>query len=205
MLSFFKKKKPSFDSIIWMSAEAKYKAIGKFANEMGDYDVLIVFSSFSESLNKITTFCSDNAIACHDMQSITDFKVGGTINLINQTRLQEANFSKANIAGLSYFIALEHYPVKYINDKLYKSAIQNFRTSKPFVYISLDSPLLSVFGADKIKQLMIQLGTNESESIQHKLISQSIERALEKVDKSVKYETKTESEIEWYAKNFENK
>ncbi len=50
-------------------------------------------------------------------------------------------------------------------------------------YISLDDDLIRVFGGEKLKKTMIRIGMKPGESIEHKMISRSIEKAQEKVEK----------------------
>jgi preprotein translocase subunit SecA len=51
-------------------------------------------------------------------------------------------------------------------------------------YISLEDELMRMFGSDRIASLMDRMGYKEGEVIQHKMITQSIERAQKKVEEN---------------------
>ena len=199
---FFKKKKPTFKNVVWMSEEAKQNAITKLVSSISTNEVCVVFSSFADSLEDLRTYCKLNNVKTREMQSITDYSAGAILNIINANTLQERTFAKVIVSGNVHFIALEHYPVTRINDALYQAAIKAFEQSEPQVYISLDSPAMASFGSDRIKELMTRMGATDGEKIEHPMIDKSIVKALEKVDKSVRNETKANSETDWYAKNF---
>jgi preprotein translocase subunit SecA len=50
-------------------------------------------------------------------------------------------------------------------------------------YISLDDDLVRIFGGEKLKNTMMRIGMKPGESIEHKMVSRSIEKAQEKVEK----------------------
>ncbi len=51
-------------------------------------------------------------------------------------------------------------------------------------YVSLEDDLMRLFGSDRISKLMDRMGVKEGETIQHKMISRSIERAQKKVEEN---------------------
>jgi preprotein translocase subunit SecA len=51
-------------------------------------------------------------------------------------------------------------------------------------YVSLEDPLMRLFGSDRIANLMDRMGHKEGESLQHSMITKSIERAQKKVEEN---------------------
>ena len=51
-------------------------------------------------------------------------------------------------------------------------------------YVSLEDPLMRLFGSDRIANLMDRMGHKEGESLQHGMITKSIERAQKKVEEN---------------------
>ena len=64
-------------------------------------------------------------------------------------------------------------------------------------YVSMDSPILSRFGAEKIIDMMNRLGMKENEKIEHKMIDTSILRAQERLKELIVHEKEAESIQEW--------
>lgn len=92
----------------------------------------------------------------------------------------------------------EHYPLRSREEELYlKMNLENVQ-----VFSSLKEPLFQQFGADKIIQVMQQLGMKEDEVIEHSMISNSIRRAQEKIEKKDIIEQAAHSQKDWLEKNY---
>ena len=91
----------------------------------------------------------------------------------------------------------EHYPLHSKEEALYKK----LNLEKVEVFSSLNEPLFKMFGADKIIQLMKQLGMKEDEVIEHNMISKSIRNAQDKIEKKVLMEQTAHSQQDWLTKN----
>ena len=51
-------------------------------------------------------------------------------------------------------------------------------------FVSLEDNLMRLFGSERISNLMVKMGIEEGEVIQHSMISSSIERAQKKVEEN---------------------
>ena len=69
------------------------------------------------------------------------------------------------------------------------------------VWSALDEPLFQIFGSEKIIQMMKQLGMKENESVQHTMLSKSIQNAQEKIEKKVQVEHTAHSQKDWFEIN----
>jgi len=76
----------------------------------------------------------------------------------------------------------------------------NLQTVK--VLSSLDEPVFQQFGADKIIQVMQQLGMKEEESIEHKMVTNAIRNMQEKMEKKIQLDQSARSQAEWLQKNY---
>lgn len=79
-------------------------------------------------------------------------------------------------------------------------------TSLPAVSIligmtSLDDALIQHFGGDRLKSLMEKLGHKEGEILEHSMISASIQKAQEELDRNVSDPIDAASAAEWFALN----
>ncbi|MCH5322016.1 MAG: preprotein translocase subunit SecA [Helicobacter sp.] len=86
-----------------------------------------------------------------------------------------------NLGGL-YIIGTERHESRRIDNQLRgRSGRQGDPGASQF-YLSLEDPLLRIFGSDKIKGIMDKLGLEEGEHIDSKLVTRSVENAQKKVE-----------------------
>lgn len=106
-------------------------------------------------------------------------------------------FRNARIAGKPV-IFTEHYPLRSKEEELWQAA----GLQQVTVYAALREPLFSRFGGDKIIQVMLQLGMKEDELIEHSMISSSIKKAQEKIEKQITTENTARSQESWINSNY---
>ncbi len=86
------------------------------------------------------------------------------------------------VGGLR-IIGTERHESRRIDNQLRgRSGRQGDSGSSKF-YLSLDDDLVRIFGGEKLKNRMMRIGMKPGESIEHKMLSRSIEKAQEKVEK----------------------
>jgi preprotein translocase subunit SecA len=81
-----------------------------------------------------------------------------------------------------------------------ETVFKQLELKEVIILTSLDEPLLIMFGGEKLIKIMQSLGMNEEEIIEHKMVSQSIATAQEKIEKKVIVEPTARSQSEWLAK-----
>ncbi len=113
------------------------------------------------------------------------------------TVLNARTVHKAQVEG-STIIFIEHHPMKIKEEMVFKQ----LSLSEAIVLIALDEPLLIIFGGEKLIKIMQDLGMKEDEIIEHKMVSQSIANAQEKIEKKLEIEQSMRSQSEWIEKNF---
>tara|TARA_B110000046_G_C12748067_1_gene295536 strand:+ start:302 stop:553 length:252 start_codon:yes stop_codon:yes gene_type:complete len=72
---------------------------------------------------------------------------------------------------------------------------------QPCFYLSLDDPLMEVFGSDRIKVIMDRMGYKEGKLIQHAMVTKSISIAQQKLEGNVDQENRADSQEEWFERN----
>ena len=86
-----------------------------------------------------------------------------------------------SLGGL-YIIGTERHESRRIDNQLRgRSGRQGDPGTSQF-YLSLEDPLLRIFGSDKIKNIMDKLGLDEGEHIESRIVTRSVENAQKKVE-----------------------
>lgn len=101
------------------------------------------------------------------------------------------------LAGNSEFFCLEFPPLYSSFQKLLQ---QLGAGTSLHVYSGLDEPLFDQFGGERILSLMKTLGMKEDELIEHKMVTQSIERAQKKLEEKMMFSIQASSSKEWFDK-----
>ncbi len=124
----------------------------------------------------------------------TDIVLGG--NLDNELESVSNNESKHEsirqawqerhdqvvAAGGLHVIGTERHESRRIDNQLRgRSGRQGDPGSSRF-YLSLEDSLMRIFGSERISNLMLKLGMEEGEAIEHNLVSRAIENAQRKVE-----------------------
>ena len=104
--------------------------------------------------------------------------------------------NRSQIEG-SQVIFVEHYPMKSREQQF----LEQLSFKEAIFLTALDEPLLSYFGGEKLIRMMEGMGMKEGESLEHKLITQSIANAQEKIGSKVFIEQSTRSAAEWMERN----
>jgi preprotein translocase subunit SecA len=89
---------------------------------------------------------------------------------------------KVLVAGGLHILGTERHESRRIDNQLRgRSGRQGDPGSSRF-YLSLEDDLMRIFGSDRIKGLMGKLGMEEDEPIEHKWVTNAIERAQKQVE-----------------------
>ena len=103
----------------------------------------------------------------------------------------------SQVEGLT-ILFIEHHPMKSKEEIVFKQ----LELKEAIVLTSLDEPLLTKFGSEKLIKIMQGLGMKEDEIIEHKMVGQSIANAQEKIEKKIIVEQTVRSQEEWMKRNF---
>ncbi len=86
-----------------------------------------------------------------------------------------------------------HYPLRSTETSLY----DELGLQEPLVYGHLDMPFMRLFGSERIKDMMVKMGMQPNEAIEHNMISTAIKNALDKITAKVPTDMPARSEEEW--------
>ena len=86
-----------------------------------------------------------------------------------------------NLGGL-VIIASERHESRRIDNQLRGRSGRQGDSGESRFYLSLEDDLMRIFGSDRIGPIMQKLGMQEGESIEHKMVTNAIERAQRRVE-----------------------
>lgn len=104
-----------------------------------------------------------------------DIKLGGI-------PFDEDKYIEVKSLGGLYVIGTERHEARRIDNQLRGRAGRQGDPGETQFYVSLDDQLMRVFGGDRVKSMMGNLGLPDDEPIQHGFISRSLESAQEKIE-----------------------
>ena len=170
---FNKDKKPAIIDLVFIHKENKW---GHCKKVLAENSNTIFIAWFDDTVDELESYFSQANIQA--------------------TILKARTISKSQLEG-SKIIFIEHYPMKNKEEPLLE-----LLSLKEVVFLTaLDEPLLKYFGGEKLISMMEKMGMKEDEAIEHKLITQSIANAQEKIEQKVSIEQSTRSQIEWMERN----
>lgn len=85
-------------------------------------------------------------------------------------------------AGGLYIIGTERHESRRVDNQLRGRSGRQGDPGASRFYLSLDDPLLRIFGGERMRGMMQRLGMEKGEAIEHRLLSRSIESAQRKVE-----------------------
>ena len=176
MFNLFKKKDGSVKVIdkIWMMEEAKWNGI---INEWKKDPGIVIIAWFDATLRHLETLFARETSA--------------RVSLFPAREVHSSHITGKKI------IFSEHHPMRKKEQEVFKQ----WHLNEAIVHSAMDEPLFKHFGGDKIVSMMKQLGMNDDSMIEHKMISNAIENAQEKIEKKVITETIASSQQEWIERN----
>lgn len=176
MLNLFKKKEPEIKVIDKVVIDETAKLRTLFVQWENDKNTAFIFW-FDKSLRQAESYFTSQT---NEPVTLLSSREAGTPQLAGKTVL-----------------FAEHYPMRSKEEELYRK--MNLKTVQ--VFSSLKEPLFQWFGADKIIQMMKQLGMKEDEVIEHSMVSNAIRNAQEKIEKRVLLDQAALSQNDWLEKN----
>lgn len=118
---------------------------------------------------------------------------------LDENRITEARYIHATQLQKNTPVFVEHYPLpaKELN------LVENWNIQNIVVYSAMDEPFFKYFGSDKMIPLIKMMGMEESESIEHSFVTESIIKGQQKIAEKVIVDQSAKSQAEWMEKNLE--
>ena len=111
----------------------------------------------------------------------TDIVLGGKKEDQDNSEWSKNNEIVLNSGGL-HILGTERHESRRIDNQLRGRAGRQGDPGVTRFYLSLDDNLMRIFASEKVKNFMQALGMDKGEAIEHKLVTNSIEKAQKKVE-----------------------
>lgn len=115
----------------------------------------------------------------HDNKLTSAEKDAKIQDVMNTWRI---NHQKVLDNGGLYIVGTERHESRRIDNQLRGRSGRQGDAGASRFYLSLDDPLLRIFGGERMRGMMKRLGMEKGEAIEHKWLSRSIESAQRKVE-----------------------
>ena len=170
---------------------------------------VVAVSFFPDSLSWIGRALEDAQMPATEVSSCSsanEFLAPSPL-LLNARRATDAVGFEAALLGADtefLFVFVERFPLHSVSeqflDRLERVAVT--RMQRVIFFTGLDEPLMSVFGGERLIQLMERLGMDPTERISHDMVDQSIENACRRIEKQVRRPMPADSDAEWFSRHF---
>jgi hypothetical protein len=156
--------------LVWISLDAKWKALPGLLMQK---QPVFVYGWFPSTIDKAKKVVAD---------------AGLHIPILHASDFSDLSASNASV------IVLEHHPLVHKEDMILSAGYPK----EILVLSALEEPLFTYFGGERIVSLMQKMGMEESETVEHKMISTSILRAQQKISEKVTSDFSAKSQEEWF-------
>ncbi len=190
--------------LIYQNEEAKFKAIAQKVKEKEEKGQPVLIGTVSVEKNELLSAYLKQAGVPHKALNAKNHEKEGEI--VAQAGIKGSVVIATNMAGRGVDIKLggnpctaeqeqeikdlgglfvlgtERHDARRIDDQLRGRAGRQGDPGETQFYVSLDDPIMKIFGGDRVKGLVKTLGLKNDEAIQNKMISKQLEGAQEKVE-----------------------
>ena len=184
-----------YPDLIYKTKRAKYKAVGKFVQELyaKGQPVLIGTTSItqSEELSAVLKRhgISHNVLNAKFHEKEAEIIAGagqkGSVTIATNMAGRGTDIKLgegvAELGGL-FIVGTERHESRRIDNQLRGRSGRQGDPGASRFFLSLEDDLLRLFAANRISGMMDKLGMEEDEPIEHRLITNSIEHAQKKVE-----------------------
>lgn len=190
--------------LIYQTEEAKFKAIAEKVKEKQKKGQPVLIGTVSVEKNELLSAYLKQAGVPHNMLNAKNHEREGEI--IAQAGTPGSVVIATNMAGRGVDIKLggnpstpeqrqeikdlgglfvlgtERHDARRIDDQLRGRAGRQGDPGETQFYVSLDDPIMKIFGGDRIKKVIGSLKLADDEAIQNRMISNQLESAQKKVE-----------------------
>ena len=183
------------DDAVYKTKEGKYRAVVKAVKEAHatGQPVLVgtITIEVSELLSKMLKRegIQHNVLNAkfHEMEAeiVADAGVHGAVTIATNMAGRGTDIKldeEARKAGGLKIIGTERHESRRIDNQLRGRAGRQGDPGESRFYISLEDDLLRLFGSEKLMSVFNTLGVEEDEQIEHKMLSNAIEKAQKKIE-----------------------
>lgn len=200
---FFKKKKKGIqvNDKVWLNKIAKFKGLYKFVNEIAQTGAnALIVNHFDDTQEEVLLMLDQLGVSHQTIDADSLITKPSRVFVVHANHLSQLKALPQYLAQGNQLqvIISEHYP-SYEKDQEVLQQLREHLSNAPICFFtSLDEPFMQRFGGERITGLMETLGLNENESLAHSLITKSITKAQQKIEKEVPAYINATSQQAWF-------
>ncbi|HAS39726.1 MAG TPA: hypothetical protein DCS93_04575 [Microscillaceae bacterium] len=206
---FFKKKKKSVKTSdkVWISKVEKFRGLYNHLDSVSQSGAfLLIINQFENTHQEVQQMLNKLGLSHQHLTETTTMLEAVNIFTINAESALDLSVSTllaselANKTGLQAIIT-EHHP-SFRQEQILLGHLQDLLPTLSIeVFTAIEEPFMQVFGGERITAIMERIGVKENEFLEHTMITKSITRAQQKVDKSMGQNITANSQQEWMDKS----
>ncbi|TWT76459.1 preprotein translocase subunit SecA [Planctomycetes bacterium CA13] len=177
---------------IWMTTDAKFTGLIKEAEERAKSEsvaILLVahFPDVLERLHLLANEWTSDVPLIAVLASNLNTDLAASLN-VDETAVID-------------IIVGERHPLPSVDENLVTFANELPCRCRFSHHVSLEDPVINIFGGESIKNMLGSLGMSEHEAIESKMISRRIRMAQQKIEGKTSKRLDAETAAEWLEKN----
>ena len=182
------------EDLIWLTRQAKFAAVQReVADALADpdgFDAIFVVAHFQDCLDEIQSLATD---AGWDQDRVFVTK--------SDTLEAQAGQAAADPSLRILITVVERHPLPSHDDAL-RDFARSLSSQCRFVqHVSLEDSLLRLFAGDWVEQVLRQLGMQENDAIESRMVARRIRTAQEKIAARARGDAPAESAAAWLKEN----
>jgi preprotein translocase subunit SecA len=211
---FKKKNIQREDDRVWTTTELKWNGIAEeILSESGNYFLVPAVAHFKKTATDMRGHLQARNVQIKEFEGNFNFGIDQLKKTSNQAlvvmaeRLSEfaERMGQLGSSGIRdqevLFIVAEHHPLYEFDEAVLSSMEKLPCRSRIRFHSALDEPLLKMFGAERVLDIVKKLGLDERKYISHPLISSAIEKAQKKIRDKAAGNQQVDSMDEWFHYN----
>jgi len=175
----------------------------KDARLLAEKEPVIIAARFMDSHRAVQAELERQGIPFTPIDGFYSFGFGQQapgISLMNAEHLTPAGSTPQPGSKVTVLVT-EHHPLPEGDEEVRAFADSVSSATDVIFYVSLDEALLSVWGADRMRELLPKLGLHENEALSHPMITKSVQNAQEKIKTKATGNNRCGSQREWLQYN----
>ncbi|NQV51158.1 MAG: hypothetical protein HQ507_11705 [Candidatus Marinimicrobia bacterium] len=216
-MAFFNLKKKGLDRV-WSTLDQKMEDILRNVASSKSRDLLpICVYHFSDTGKYITNLFANRKVNFHKLRSLTELDSESIEAWLKKTDVIIFNsnlISKVNLSGKRGHYSkirskfelhlIEHYPIPTRDDLLFSYLSHRSDILGPIAYVALTEPWLARVMGGNVRDLLAKMGLDETEVIEHRLLSNSLRKAQVEIAKKIRRDFPYDSVEAWLEGNVLN-
>jgi preprotein translocase subunit SecA len=215
---FRKKKTRRQDDKIWATKTLRLNGIcDEILKEMDRSYMVMILAHFERTLEELKEALDARGLKYKlfkENWDISDFDLDGIkqegfeiVILLSDVVSSLGQFGDSSKQASSrkrrvHIVIVEHHPLPERDEVVLSLAAHLPYVTTIRFHASLDEPLMTLFGADRLASMLTRLGRSETSPVIHPMITSAIATAQKKIEKDAIGDERVESAEDWFYYNF---